>query len=524
MLSLNQSQTVGLSPQVHQKRLSTGFSSLQNKHGIQQWLERATMANEKAKSVFSVVSKACQSTDCSASDVQRLISISFEQLVRNLDYMAASTALKATTIQERLWSTEPDGQGFRMAGKEAKGHIDKNNIDRMRLIYAVNDQGLRESKPVHAVAEESVVEQQRASWFRQTAKDAATMAGIPLYTELDNALEQVECRYAIDGEKAVSSGHPRPAVVPQSNQVEVPPAGPPLHVQGHQNIQEGTNPPSNPEGNGDLPPILVKEGYLVSTGTFDRRSHNTWNDLSPRYDGGITNLLWSGLDDILVSAPTMAAMAEDVMDDFNLPGDGTLMKDPWPAKPIISTKDGDGLGAAGATADDSRNPASKEAAEMTSPSVPSCFCGDTCERKGTAGRMAYFGCKYSKCLAHIPIAGVVMPISTNDDSGTLVKISLGTTQNPSEKKRKGPSSPTAIPDGAVAPSKKKGFAEDSTKANTKPNPRLNSKAKSRAKASPEAWRQMTPAVPSPSTSRSSRCACHSDTPASSQACNPGGEK
>lgn len=39
---------------------------------------------------------------------------------------------------------------------------------------------------------------------------------------------------------------------------------------------------------------------------------------------------------------------------------------------------------------------------------------------------------------------------------------------------------------------------------------------------PLAWRQTTPAVPSPSTSRNLRCACRSDTPASSRACNPTG--
>ena len=493
----SQSQQVSQPPQVHQRRPSAGFSSLQNLQGIQQWLDRATLANEKAKSVFSVVSEACHSTDCSTSDVHRLISISFEQLVRNLDYMAAAKALKATTIQERQWSTEPNGQGFRMAGKEAKGYIDKNNIDPMRLIYSVTDEGLCESRPVHAVAEESVIEQQRASWYRQTAKDAATMADIPLYTELDNFLEQAECQYAIDGEKAVSSGHPRPAVVPQSNQAqdgtEVPaeetPAGPPLHVQGHQHTNEGIHLPSSPQGNGDLPPILVKEGYLVSTGTFDRRSHNTWNDLSPRYDGGITNLPWCGHEEILLSAPTMAAMARDVMDDFNLPGDGTLIRDPQPAKSVSSTKDGDGQEAAGATAGDSRNPASKETAGKTPHSVPSCFCGDTCERKGSAGCMAYFACKHSKCPAHIPIADASIPISTNDDSGTLIKVTSEATENPSKKKRKGASSPAANPGGAGAVAKKKGSAEDSTKASTKANSRVNSKAKSRAKASPKRKRK-----------------------------------
>ena len=460
VLPLNQSPQVNQPPQIDQRRPSPGFSSLQNKHSIQQWLDRATMAHEKAKSVFSIVSKACQSTDCSASDVQRLIYVSFEQLVRNLDYLAAAKALKATTIQERQWSTEPNGQGFRMAGKEAEGYIDKNNIDPIRLIHSVADDGLLESRPVHAVAEENVVEQQRASWFRQTAKQAASMADIPLYTEQDSLLEQGECQYAVDREKAVSSGPLRTAVIPQSNPVQedkefpttIPPGGPPLHVQGHHNTQTGTNPPSYAQGNGDLHPILVKEGFLVSTGTFDRRSHNTWNDLSARYDGAITNLPWSGQDDILGSAPTMAVVAEDVMDDFNLPGDGTLIKDPRPAKSISSTKDGDGPGAAGATAGDSQNPASKESAGKTLSCIPSCFCGDTCERKHSAGCMAYFGCKHSKCGAHIPIVDVAMPNSTNDDSGTLaVQDSLL----------------TAIPGGAGAIAAEKGSADDSAKAKSK---------------------------------------------------------
>ena len=496
---LNQSQPVSQSPQIHQRRPRSGCSSLQKMQGIQQWLDRATVANQKAKEIFSLVSKVCSPTDCSASDVQRLISISFEQLVRNLDYIAATKALKAAAIQERLWSTEPNGQGFRMAGKEAKGYIDKNSIDPTRLIYSVTEDGLNESRPAHTVAEESVIEQQQASSFRQAAKDAAIMADIPLYTVLDNFLQQAERQYAIEGEKALSSGRPPPAVVPQSIHAqdagleispEIPSGGPSSRAQGHYNAHEGTNPPSYAQGNGcDLPPILVKEGFLVSTGTFDRRSHNTWNDLSPRFDGGITNLPWSGHEEIMVSGPAIAVMAGGVLDDFNLPGDGTLIKDSRPAKSRSSTKDGDGRGVAGGTTGDSRNPAPEGAAEKSPSSIPSCFCGITCERKDVAGCMAYFGCKHSKCPAQIPIEEITMPNSNNDDSGTLIKVSPEANGNPSKKKRRGASSLPAMHGGDTVTAKKKGCAEHGTKANIKLNPRVNSKGKNRTKASPKRKRK-----------------------------------
>ena len=492
----SQYQPVSQPPQVHQRRPSPGLTGLQNLQSIQQWVDRATLANEKAKSLFSVIGKVCQSKDCSASDVQRLISISFEQLVRNLDCVAAAKALRATTIQDRQWSTEPSWQGFRMAAKEAKGYIDKNSIDPMRSIYSVAKDGSRESRTVHAVAEESVVEQQRATWFRRTAKEAASMADIPLYTELDNFLEKGELQYGIFGEKAVSSGHPRPGVVPQSGQArdgldaspEIPQVDPPFPIQGHQNTNGGTNPPSNAQRNGDLSPILVKEGHLVSTGTFDRRSHNTWNDLSPRYDGGITNLPWTEYDEILGRAPAMAVMARDVLDDFNLPGASTLMEDPRPTKSVSSPKVKGGPGAVGETAGDSQIHTSKKPGEKSPPSVPSCFCGDTCKRKGSAGGMTYFGCKHSKCPAHIPVPDVAMPNSTNDDSGTLVKLTSEATENPSKKKPKGASSQREIPGGVDAIAKK-GRAKSNTKINSRDYSKINSKVKSRGTASPKRKRK-----------------------------------
>ncbi len=471
VLPLSQPQPVSQPPQVDQRRPSPQISGIQDIQSIQQWLDRASTAKEKATSVFGVVSKVCRSTDCCESDVQRLISISFEQMVRNLDYVAASKALKATTIQERKWSTEPNGQGFRMAGKEAKGYIDKNNIDPTLLIHSVTEDGLFESRPVHAVAEESVIEQQQAAWFRQTAEAVASWADIPLYTELDTFLEHTERPYVMDGEKAVSSGHAGPAGVGRSGQMRDgldardwnPPVGPPLHVQGHQNTQNEMNILSQWQGNGDTTPILVKEGYFVSTGTFDRRSNTTWNDPYPRYDGD-TNLPWTEHEEIMVSAPTMAVMARDVLGDFNLPDEGTLRKVPRAAKATSSTKNGDGPVTAGATSGDSPKLASTKPAEKTPSSAPSCFCGDPCERKGSAGGKAYFGCQHSKCLAHIPMTDFVMPISNNDDSGTIVE---------------GAQLPTAMP----------GSADDRTRENAESDSGVHSKSKSGAEASPNGNRK-----------------------------------
>ena len=459
------------------------------------------LANEKAKTIFGVVSKACQSTECSSSDVQRLVSISFEQLVRQMDYLAASKALKATAIQERQWSTEPNGQGFRMAGKEAKGYIDKNNIDPTRLLYSVTEDGQTESRPVHAIAEESVIEQQRAASLRQAAKDAAIMVDIPLYTDLDNFLEQAEHQYTMDGDKGTSPGPIRQVTVPQppqsQNGLYVPQyslGGPPALVQGHQNATVGTNPHAFMQGNADVPPILVKEGHLTSTGTFDRRSHNTWNDLSPRFDGGIGNLPWAGHDEILVNGPTtMAAMAMDVLDDFNSPGGVTLRKDIQGEKSTSSTKDGDAPGAHGVTARedafDVLGLPSKAAGEgdrlvldhdKNAQHIPLCFCGNACEKKNGPGGVSYLGCKDSKCRAQIPTSDIALPHSGNEDSGTLIKVNSDATENPSKMKRKSGSlsAPSGVTAGATA--KEQADVEDSTRAHAKGGAKTASRANTMA--------------------------------------------
>ena len=137
--------------------------------GTQEWFERSAVASEKGKAIFGAVNRVFQSSDWGLSDVQRLLSIHLEQPVRSLDRLAAHQALKAAAVQERQWSTEPNGQGFRMTGREAKGYIDRNNIDPTRLLFSASDEGIPESRLAQSIGEESSSELQKAALLRQAS-------------------------------------------------------------------------------------------------------------------------------------------------------------------------------------------------------------------------------------------------------------------------------------------------------------------------------------------------------------------
>ena len=467
--------------QQSQSQRKVGFQSIQG------WYERSAAAFEKSKQIFDIIAKVCESPDCTQSDRDRLLSISNERMVRNLDFLAAAQAFKSSIVQEKRWSTEPRGQGFRTVAKDVKGLVESNAIDAVRPLYAMNKDGSLESKAAEVIAAESESHEMKAIAMRQQAERTAQILGIPLYSELDNFLEQAEQQYLQNGEKA---GQQQQQIQPQTQMARplcVPQSSLGGHLYGHAELP--------------LPPILVKEGHLASTCTFDRRSHNTWNDMSPRFDGGVPNLPWVGHEEMLVGGPTMAAMTADVLDDFNS-ADG-LLKDNEVEKASSSAKEkervgggtvenGEGLDEAG-DRDEGGESEHRERADAVASGVranidadrvandasrPSCFCGVTSERMVTAAGMAYFGCKESKCGARIPVADVPKPQSANEDSGTLIKINSEVIANSSikKKRRRAASLPGRTEGAAKAKSSNKGGAtknkKDENEAATSPGEQL----------------------------------------------------
>lgn len=49
--------------------------------------------------------------------------------MRQLDFNAASQAMRLSELEERKWSTSPQGQGFRTHARDIPKYIDINSLD-----------------------------------------------------------------------------------------------------------------------------------------------------------------------------------------------------------------------------------------------------------------------------------------------------------------------------------------------------------------------------------------------------------
>lgn len=49
--------------------------------------------------------------------------------MRQLDFNAASQAMRLFDLEERKWSTSPQGQGFRTHARDIPKYIDINSLD-----------------------------------------------------------------------------------------------------------------------------------------------------------------------------------------------------------------------------------------------------------------------------------------------------------------------------------------------------------------------------------------------------------
>jgi hypothetical protein len=398
--------------------------------------ERSAAAFEKSKEIFELVSKACESPDCTRSDQERLVSIMRERMVRQLDFLAASQAKKSSEFQERRWSTEPQGQGFRTAAKDIRFLIENNSIDSTRVMFLISKENLSESKPAEIIASENDDYEKRALLMRQCADQTAQSFGIPLNSELDRFLESADQQYmpTLDPE---AHGQEDTQQDVQREQVHRCVLVPQVNI-GPQRTLGAPEPLSEP--------IIIKEG-VTSTGTFDRRS-NTWNDFTPRYDG-VPILPWVGND---YAIPNGDGVIPDALEAFNDSGELHLRDNHGGNKSLSSTLGVEGDQMLGGETQNKGVSAGPSNDKMGSQYVvgdgeestsPSCFCGDACQLVNMGKVGAYFGCKDSKCEARIPVpksnslSDTLRPMSINEDSGTWFKINSDLNGNPPKQgKRK----------------------------------------------------------------------------------------
>lgn len=414
------------------------------------WYERSAASFEKSKEIFDFLSKRCESQEeYSQLDQEKLVHITKERTVRQLDFNAASQALKAGEIMEKRWSTEPNGDGFRTAAKDIRDLIENNSLDATRLMYPITDVYI-DPQVAEAIAAESETAAKRAVYMKQYAETTAQTYGIPLYTSSDNFLEFAEQAYlASDGDLACpdtsvlddpskhqgmhlnSSKHAQfRAGVPQTSLAlfvnNAAMEGDHIQHEG-QKYHENAGAAKVPQSQN----ILIKDAHVNSVGAFDRKS-NTWNpnheSFSPYYDSyAIGNLPWAVNDDIIPNGPD-ENLAE-------LSSGGTHPLPEMVAEACSSKEETK-------SADADKTTECRTAHGTPENDAPLCYCGLTCQKKHLDGNTPYWGCQASKCHAEMPINDgrlkqtIVDPPVEKSKSGRQLKPSKRLSENLSSRTEK----------------------------------------------------------------------------------------
>lgn len=422
---------------------SQGMKFLGGATSTAAWYERSAASFEKSKEIFEYISKRCESQECSHADQEKLVHITKERTVRQLDFNAASQAMKAAKVMEKRWSTEPNGEGFRTAAKDMRGLIENNSIDATRLMYPITEVYVDPCE-AEKIAEESESAEKKATYMKQYADATAQAYGIPLYTPSDNFLEYAEQAY-LPGDTEVKYSGPsylddqhqvkHQGVLPTQGKVDqikncVPQTSLALFVNnpvlggdhvpldGHRNVTNTTsNLPKVPQvGN-----ILIKDAHLASMGTFDRKS-NTWNphpdSFSPNYDSyALGHLPWAVNDDPIHNG------GNDNVEELSSGGMRQLPANV--ASEACSSKE-----------------ESKSAAQqneepgcvMAKHQAPLCYCGFPCQKRQKRDEIFYWGCKASKCHAEMPITNDEIKQADIDQLVEVPKVSKsGRKSKPSKR-------------------------------------------------------------------------------------------
>lgn len=387
------------------------------------WYERSAASYEKSKEIFDYMSKRCDANDCTHVDQEKLVTITKERTVRQLDFNAASQAMNAIIIAEKKWSTEPHGDGFRTYAKEIRALIEHNSIDAMRIMYPMSEDAGSQCE-AQSIAETVEEAGKRAAFMKEYAENTAQAYGIPLNTPADAFLECAEQYYLSensDGTYMVPSpgteahlgrfrdfsqtfsgyfprhdhgknGTPKAetslaqfakAIMPKDNGTEMGEKF--LHAQGWK-----TKPaPINAH-------VLMKERQpQASAMSFDVRSSQWWNPtqdgFSPKVDsfGQPGNPVWGMNDDLFQSGfqDGLEELSSGVPKDFN-----QIIQ---AAEKTSSSKGGER----------SKAPLDLEqdtCGQQPSPPAPLCYCGQRCTKKcNTQG--FFWGCASCACEAQIPI-------------------------------------------------------------------------------------------------------------------------
>ena len=401
------------------------------------WYERSAASYEKSKEIFDYMSKRCDANDCTHVDQEKLVTVTKERTVRQLDFNAASQAMNALVIAEKKWSTEPNGEGFRTYAKDIRGLVEQNSIDAMRIMYPMSEDSGPQCE-AQSIAETVEEAGRRAAFMKEYAENTAQAYGIPLNTPADTFLECAEQYYLSENSEGtymvpspgteahlgrlrdfsqtfsgyfprheyVKNGLPKAetslaqfakAIMPKENGTEM--GGKFLQTQGWK-----TKPaPINTN-------ILMKERQpQASAMSFDVRSSQWWNPtqdgFSPKVNsfGQPGNPVWGINDDLFQSGfqDGLEELTSGAPKEFNpimqnnteKTSSSKGLERPTPKKQLDCEQDTCG--------------------QPTNMGAPLCYCGHPCAKKCNSQGI-FWGCASCACEAQIPIIqGKVVEKSRN---------------------------------------------------------------------------------------------------------------
>jgi hypothetical protein len=416
---------------------------------VKLWYQRSLASYEKAKQIFDHVSKRCEGLDVSIGDQEKFVNIGKEVTVRQLDFNAASQAMRLFDLEERKWSTSPQGQGFRTHARDIPKYIDINSLDAMSTMYSIDDLGLH--RPAIDIASDLEDLRKKADDTKQLALSTAREYDIPLNDHGDSFLEYADQIYILDTDDC-PSGH-RHEVSMQNDVihrkiVEQPATS--LMMFKSAEYQHNIDPHNGSPGDRQIPPTSREKTYNRHLGATHPETHreqpqqsmNTFQaslqhifganseGLSPKFDtslvGGQISLPFPQLEDPFGDALdelTSGLAQKDAgkqlpnelkerRDALNLckkdshcrlqeehQGNCMLLDDPIlcmsemerdQAKKPPSTIGGMGKD-------------TMASMEGHNDQAPLCYCGVKCEKKSSGTLGPYWGCKKSNCNAQMPI-------------------------------------------------------------------------------------------------------------------------
>eukprot|EP00890_Picochlorum_soloecismus_P006197 jgi/Picsp_1/6579/NSC_03922-R1_mixed-lineage leukemia mll len=409
---------------------------------VKLWYERSLASYEKAKQIFDHVSKRCEGLDVSISDQEKFVNIGKEVTVRQLDFNAASQAMRLSDLEERKWSTSPQCQGFRTHARDIPKYIEINSLDAMSIMYSIDDQGIHRS--AIDIASDLEELRKKADDTKQLALSTAREYDIPLNDHGDSFLEYADQIYILDTDDCPSGQH-RHEVSMQNDVINRKTEQPATSLMMFKNVENHNDSP----GDGQ-PPASRKKSYTRHLGATNpgihreqpQHSMNTFQaslqhifganseGLSPKFDtslvGGQISMPFPQLEDPFGDAldeltsglaqkdtgKLLPNELEERRDALNLckkdshcrlkeahEGNCMLLDDPILC---FAEMERDQAKLPPSTMGDMSKAIIASLKDQDS-QAPLCYCGVKCEKKSSGTLGPYWGCKKSNCNAQMPI-------------------------------------------------------------------------------------------------------------------------